>query len=147
MRIHGTLSQWNDQDSSGTIAPARGGPAVVVDLAAFAPYEQPPRLNERLSFELGLDKYGNTRARGVRRVTRSRLASRLRIASHPSPRNRKRAGRAAAIALVIASAAYMYSAYLFTAYSEAAHEAKDVQKVHDVNEALYAHSRQSLAVE
>jgi hypothetical protein len=54
---------------AGSIAPARGGPDVFVDLAAFAPHEhgQRPLLHERLSFELALDRNGNLRARGVRR--------------------------------------------------------------------------------
>ena len=106
MRIDGTLSQWNDNDNCGSIAPARGGPEVFVDLAAFARHEhgQRPLLQERLSFELALDRNGNLRAREVRRPSRYGMLARLRSAARPTPRKRKRVGQSAAILLVIGRA-------------------------------------------
>lgn len=131
MRIDGTLSQWNDNDNCGTIAPARGGPDVFVDLAAFAPHEHGhrPLLHERLNFELALDRNGNLRARGVRRPARFAMLARLRTAARPTPRRRKRFGQGAAILLLIASASYMLSAYLLTVSGQQPAQMEEVRQL------------------
>lgn len=151
MRIDGTLSQWNDNDNCGSIAPTRGGPEVFVDLAAFArdEHQQRPLLHERLSFELALDRNGNMRARGVRRPARFGLVARLRAAAQPTPRKRKRVGQGAAIFLVIASAAYMYSAYLLTVSGQPpkpVEEAREMQQP-SPQEGLYADIRRMASLD
>ncbi len=149
MRIDGTLSQWNDNDNCGSIAPARGGPEVFVDLAAFARHEhgQRPLLQERLSFELALDRNGNLRAREVRRPSRYGMLARLRSAARPTPRKRKRVGQGAAILLVIASAAYMFSAYLLTVSGQPPDQLEEAQQVLPIEsqEGLYADIRRTVA--
>ncbi len=151
MRIDGTLSQWNDNDNCGSIAPLRGGPEVFVDLAAFARHEhqQRPLLHERLSFELALDRNGNMRARGVRRPARFGLVARLRAAAHPTPRKRKRVGQGAAIFLVIASAAYMLSAYLLTVSGQPPKQVQEAQEMQQPSphESLYADIRRTASLE
>jgi hypothetical protein len=149
MRIDGTLSQWNDNDNCGSIAPARGGPEVFVDLAAFAGHEQRPVLHEQLTFELALDRNGNMRARGVRRAARFALVARLRAAAHPTPRKRKRVGQGAAIFLVIASAAYMFSAYLLTVSAQPPKEAQDAREMQQPNphDGLYADIRRTASLD
>ena len=150
MRIDGTLSQWNDNDNCGAIAPARGGPEVFVDLAAFARHEhqQRPLLHERLSFELALDRNGNMRARAVCRPARFWALARLRAAAHPTPRKRKRVGQGAAILLVIASAAYMFSAYLLTVSGQPPPQTDEAQQVqpHELHEGLYADIRRTASL-
>ena len=151
MRIDGTLSQWNDNDNCGSIAPARGGPEVFVDLAAFARHEhqQRPLLHERLSFELALDRNGNLRARGVRRPARFGLVARLRAAAHPTPRKRKRVGQGAAIFLVIASAAYVFSAYLLTVSGQPPKQVQEAQEMQQPSpqEGLYADIRRTASLD
>jgi cytochrome c-type biogenesis protein CcmH/NrfG len=150
MRIDGTLSQWNDNDNCGSIAPTRGGPEVFVDLAAFARHEHQrrPLLHERLSFELALDRNGNLRARGVRRPARCGLVARLRAAAHPTPRKRKRVGQGAAIFLVIASAAYLLSAYLLTVSGQPPAQAQEAQEMQQPgpHEGLYADIRRTASL-
>jgi cold shock CspA family protein len=151
MRIDGTLSQWNDNDNCGSIAPARGGPEVFVDLAAFArdEHQQRPLLHERLSFELALDRNGNMRARGVRRPARFGLVARLRAAARPTPRKRKRVGQGAAIFLVIASAAYMFSAYLLTVSGQPPKQVQEAREMQQPSphEGLYADIRRTASLD
>ena len=149
MRIDGTLSHWNDNDNCGSIAPARGGPEVFVDLAAFARNEQRPRLHERLSFELALDRNGNMRARGVRRPGRFGMLAGLKATMRPSPRKRKRVGQGAAIFLVIASAAYMFSAYLLTVSAQQPDQPQEAREMLQPNphEGLYADIRHTASLD
>lgn len=151
MRIDGTLSQWNDNDNCGSIAPLRGGPEVFVDLAAFARHEhqQRPLLHERLSFELALDRNGNMRARGVRRPGRRGMLAGLKTSLQPSTRKRKRVGQGAAVFLVIASAAYMVSAYLLTVSAQRPDQTQEAQEMHQPNphEGLYADIRHTASLD
>lgn len=149
MRIDGTLSHWNDNDNCGSIAPARGGPDVFVDLAAFARNERRPQLHERLSFELALDRNGNMRARGVRRPGRRGMLAGLKTSLQPSTRKRKRVGQGAAVFLVIASAAYMVSAYLLTVSAQRPDQTQEAQEMHQPNphEGLYADIRHTASLD
>ena len=151
MRIDGTLSQWNDKDKCGFIAPARGGAAVFVDLAQFAlqEHDERPRLHERLSFELAIDRNGNMRARSVRRPGRSGVLAGLRAAVRPSARKRKRVGQGAAVFLVFASAAYMASAYLLTVAGQQPGKTEEALELRQppVHEGLYADIRRTASLD
>jgi len=62
MRIGGTLSKWNDDRGFGFIKPARGGPDVFVHISEFPEDGKPPRIGEKLTFELETDDKGKARA-------------------------------------------------------------------------------------
>jgi len=149
MRIDGTLTQWNDDENCGFIAPARGGPDICVDRAAFARDEQTPRLHERLTFELAMDRNGNLGARGVRRRTRCEWLTGIRTAMQPTARKRKRVGQGAAVLLVIASAAYMFSAYLMTVSAQRRAPPAEAQELRarDMHEGLYADMRRTASLD
>jgi len=146
MRIDGTLSQWNDNDNCGSIAPLRGGPEVFVDLAAFARHEhqQRPLLHERLSFELALDGTGKC-APAVSADLPASGWSPAPGSRPPHSRKRKRVGQGAAIFLVIASAAYMLSAYLLTVSGQPPKQVQEAQEMQQPSshEGLYADIRQT----
>mgnify|MGYP000878629677 FL=1 len=149
MRIDGTLTQWNDDENCGFIAPARGGQEISVDRAAFARDKQMPRLHERLTFELAMDRNGNLRARGVRPRTRCEWLAGIRAAMQPTARRRKRVGQGAAVFLVIASAAYMFSAYLMTVSAQRAAPEAEAQELRhrEVHEGLYADMRRTASLD
>ena len=149
MRIDGTLTQWNDDANCGFIAPARGGPEISVDRAAFARDRQVPRLHEPLTFELAMDRNGNLRARGVRRRARCEWLAGIRTAMQPTARKRKRVGQGAAVFLVIASAAYMFSAYLMTLSAQRPAPEAEAQELrhHEMHQGLYADLRRTASLD
>lgn len=62
MRIHGTLTKWNDDRGFGFITPAKGPPDVFVHISAFPRDGVRPQLNELVSFEVEPGKDGKSRA-------------------------------------------------------------------------------------
>ena len=58
MRFDGTLTQWNDDRGFGFVTPAQGGQDVFVHISSFPRDGRRPQLQERLSFELELNKDG-----------------------------------------------------------------------------------------
>lgn len=86
MRIHGTLSKWNDDRGFGFITPAEGGAEVFVHVSAFPRDGQRPQVGETLGFELETGPDGRKRAIAL---TRPQQGSRARPAPRP-PRARPR---------------------------------------------------------
>lgn len=70
MRIHGTLTKWNDDRGFGFITPTQGGPEVFAHISAFPRDGQRPRLGEQLTFEIGHGKDGKQQAKSILCPTR-----------------------------------------------------------------------------
>jgi cold shock CspA family protein len=108
MRLHGTLTKWNDDRGFGFITPAKDTGDLFVHISAFPRDGVRPRLNELISFEVEAGPDGRQRAVRVMRPGQG-LAKRPPV---PRERHRSRdnkAGGVAATLLVIAGvAAYAY---------------------------------------
>ncbi len=77
MRFEGLVKTWNEERAFGFIEPAQGGQEVFVHITAFPPRSGRPQLNQRVSFEVELNRDGKKRAKKVMLVrpanaTRSR---------------------------------------------------------------------------
>jgi cold shock CspA family protein len=110
MRIHGTLTKWNDDRGFGFITPAKSGPDLFVHISAFPRHVGRPQLNELISFEVEAGADGKQRAIRVMRA-----GQRL---SGPTGTVRKRhgsldrlLGRVFTVLAVTAICAFGYSQY------------------------------------
>jgi cold shock CspA family protein len=65
MRIEGKLTKWNDDRGFGFITPIQGGPDVFVHVSAFPKDGHRPRISERVTFEIEIDREGKKRATHV----------------------------------------------------------------------------------
>lgn len=70
MRVHGTLTKWNDDRGFGFITPAKGDRDVFVYISAFPRDGVRPHLNELISFEIESTDDGKLRAVRVMRPSR-----------------------------------------------------------------------------
>lgn len=67
MRVHGTLTKWNDDRGFGFVAPSQNGSEIFVHISEFPGDGQRPRLNEIISFEVSKGPDGRPRAVRVMR--------------------------------------------------------------------------------
>jgi len=67
MRFDGTLSSWNDERGFGYIESTQGGEPIFVHASAWPQCAGRPRLNQTLSFEVGLGPKGK-RAKNVQLI-------------------------------------------------------------------------------
>ncbi len=111
MRIEGTLAKWNDDRGFGFIAPTQGGREVFVHVSAFPRDGQRPKLGERLSFEIEIDRDGKKRAKSLLCLGRS--AGRPSHLREPRRGGKKQSvlGRIVSIGVVVALTAFGYGAY------------------------------------
>ena len=123
MRIEGTLTKWNDDRGFGFITPTQGGPEVFAHVSAFPRDGQRPRLDERLSFEIGIGKDGKQQAKNI--VCPTRPAEKPYRLSEPAKRPHKPGllGRLIPIGLMIALGMYGYDAYTQRVAPQTAFEA------------------------
>lgn len=68
MRFTGTLKSWTDDRGFGFIEADQGGQEVFVHIKAFPARAGRPQLNQRVSFEIELNREGKKRARNVELV-------------------------------------------------------------------------------
>jgi cold shock CspA family protein len=108
MRIEGTLKKWNEDRGFGFIAPVQGGSDVFIHISAFPVDGRRPRLGEKLTFEIEIDKDGRKRAKNV--LCPDRLPVRSAHRPIPNRRHVKRGlfGRIALPVVVFALALYGY---------------------------------------
>lgn len=62
MRIHGTLTKWNDDRGFGFITPSQGDADIFVHISAFPRNAKRPEVNEIVSFETEITPDGKLRA-------------------------------------------------------------------------------------
>ena len=67
-RFDGVVKSWNDERAFGFIEPAQGGQEIFVHITAFPRGDQPPQRNQRVSFEIELNRDGRKRVRNARLV-------------------------------------------------------------------------------
>jgi cold shock CspA family protein len=128
MRIEGTLAKWNDDRGFGFITPTQGGPEVFVHISAFPKDGQRPRLGERLTFEMEIDKDGRKRARSIvcpGRLSVQPVRQRERRGTHEK---RNLFGRIVPLALLVL-AVYVYGEY----FSEATPQLAVADKSHELD--------------
>jgi uncharacterized membrane protein YsdA (DUF1294 family)/cold shock CspA family protein len=65
MRFSGTVKSWNDDRGFGFIEADQGGQEVFVHIKAFPPRAGRPQPNQRVSFEIELNREGKKRAKNV----------------------------------------------------------------------------------
>ncbi|WAC75515.1 cold shock and DUF1294 domain-containing protein [Roseateles sp. SL47] len=66
MRVEGKVIQWDDAKGYGFIAPSASGPKIFVHARAFGLRARRPFVGERVTYEVGLDGQGKSRAMNVR---------------------------------------------------------------------------------
>ncbi len=99
MRIHGTLTKWNEDRGFGFITPAKGPPDVFVHISAFPRDGVRPHLNELISFEVEPGKDGKKKA--VRVMRPGQKATRQPAAAQERPPSRSLGAREVLIGLAI----------------------------------------------
>lgn len=82
-RFSGVLKTWNDDRGFGFIEPDLGGQQIFVQIKAFRNQAGRPQTNQRVSFEVELNREGKKRARNVD-VPRSAGISRPRNKARPA---------------------------------------------------------------
>ena len=78
MRIHGTLTKWNDDRGFGFITPAQRSEEIFVHISQFPKNGGRPQLNEVISFETDTGPNGKPRAIRVMRPGQRTAARRPR---------------------------------------------------------------------
>jgi cold shock CspA family protein len=110
MRLHGTLTKWNDDRGFGFVTPAKGTPDIFVHISAFPREGGRPRLNELISFETEAGPDGKQRAVRVMRPGRHAAGRSTATREQRRPQGR-RLGGALALLAVAAIGAYGYSRF------------------------------------
>ncbi len=74
MRFEGIVKSWNEERAFGFIEPQQGGQEIFVHISAMPPRSGRPSVNQRVSFEVELNREGKKRATNVRLVVPARVA-------------------------------------------------------------------------
>lgn len=82
MRFEGTVKSWNDDRAFGFIEPIQGGQEIFIHISALPARSGRPQLNQRVSFEVELNREGKKRAKNVLLASHSQA---------PRPRARNQA--------------------------------------------------------
>lgn len=110
MRVHGTLTKWNDDRGFGFIKPARESPDIFVHISAFPRDGVRPRVGELISYELEQGGDGKSRAVRVMRPGQKSVA-RAPHTREPKPERGSRAGTVLTLLALGGLGAYGYSRY------------------------------------
>src|SRR5690349_9181909 len=110
MRLHGTLTKWNDDRGFGFITPAKGTADIFVHISAFPREGGRPRLNELVSFETDAGPDGRQRAVRVMRPGQG-TAGRPNATREPRRPQGRRLGSVLTLLAVAAIGAYGYSRF------------------------------------
>jgi len=108
MRLHGTLTKWNDERGFGFITPAKNAFDVFVHISAFPREGGRPRLNELISFEIEAGPDGKQRAVRVMRPAQ-RTTARPTAGRDQRRQQGERLSGVLAVLAVVAIGAYGYS--------------------------------------
>lgn len=115
MRIHGTLTKWNDDRGFGFITPAKGDRDIFVHVSAFPRAGGRPAVGELISFEVETAPDGKHRAARVMRPGQKSL----RHAAHRRPAAARGGWVGIAASLLVIAAIGVYGFTTFRRYSEA----------------------------
>ena len=116
MRVHGTLSKWNDDRGFGFITPAKGDRDIFVHISEFPRDGVRPRVDELISFEVESAPDGKRRA--VRVMRPNRPAPRgPSIIRRPNPARRRWLD--GSISLAVVAAIGVYATHQFESRSTA----------------------------
>lgn len=81
MRFEGTVTSWNEDRAFGFIAPTQGGAPVFLHITALPARSGRPTLNQRVTFELELNRDGKKRAKNVQLARSVRPARATRVST------------------------------------------------------------------
>lgn len=79
MRIHGTLTKWNDERGFGFVVLPQTHDEVFVHISAFPRDGVRPRIGETISFEVRTGPDGRKRAAAIERPGTRRSAAKVRV--------------------------------------------------------------------
>jgi len=118
MRVHGTLTKWNDERGFGFITSAQGTGEVFVHVSAFLQGSARPQPNELVSYETEAGPNGKLRAV---RVMRPGERQPIRRVSQRKPYRSRRGfnDKVAALVALAAIGAYGYSKFQVSALEAA----------------------------
>lgn len=110
MRVHGTLTKWNDDRGFGFITPAKASVDIFVHISEFPRDGVRPRVNELISFEV--ENGSDGRQKAVRIMRPGQKA----VSRPASTRARGQSGgswisRAPYVLVIVGIGAYAYSQY------------------------------------
>ena len=74
MRLEGIVKSWNEDRAFGFIEPTQGGQEIFLHVSALPARMGCPTLNQRVSFEVELNREGKKRAKNVQLVRPARIA-------------------------------------------------------------------------
>ena len=84
MRFEGTVTSWNEERAFGFIEPSQGGQAVFLHITALPARHGRPAVNQRVTFELELNRDGKKRAKNVQLARTAQRAARTSRSTPPS---------------------------------------------------------------
>lgn len=84
MKFEGTVKSWNDDRAFGFIEPSQGGQEIFLHITALPTRTTRPGLNQRVTFELELNRDGKKRAKNVQFAQGPRVARPSRPSHRPS---------------------------------------------------------------
>lgn len=116
MRVHGTLSKWNDDRGFGFITPAKGDRDIFVHISEFPRDGVRPRVDELISFEVESAPDGKRRAVRVMRPNRPAPRGPSISRRHNPARRRWLDG---SISLAVVAAIGVYATHQFESRSTA----------------------------
>jgi cold shock CspA family protein len=110
MRIHGTLTKWNDERGFGFVTLPQTHDEVFVHISAFPRDGVRPRIGETVSFEVRNGPDGRKRAEAVERPSHRKSSTQRRVA----PSNYKGSLRASVLMIAVVSAIGLvgYNSYI-----------------------------------
>lgn len=111
MRIHGTLTKWNDERGFGFVTLPQTREEIFVHISAFPRDGVRPRTGETISFEVRTGPDGRKRAEAIQRPGARRSSSTTRR-SAPSNHKRRLGGSVLVVAAVSAIGLVGYNSYV-----------------------------------
>lgn len=111
MRIHGTLTKWNDERGFGFVTLPQSHEEVFVHISAFPRDGVRPRTGETISFEVRTGPDGRKRAEAIQRPG-ARGSSSTRRRNAPSSHKRRLRTSLSAVAVISVIGLVGYKAYV-----------------------------------
>ena len=108
MRHEGVLKKWNEEKGFGFIRPNDGSHDIFVHISSFPKDGNPPRLNERISYEVIQEK-GKTKAHFLNRLDVTIVqTSRTATTKVPRKKNEKTESKSGSILSMLMSVIFIF---------------------------------------